>query len=132
MKYKGYLLKKIKDENVDGGSYYEIWKDGKKITEAWTLSNAKEFIDGWNWIPKQKILEFNSEKEAQEYVEKWNKSHPMTQAAWQDENKKVILPEFKEDDRCCDECNGKFVIPGRMMYRTYLLKEETKKEKNKK
>lgn len=34
---------------------------------------------GWNWTPKQKNLEFNSEKEAQEYVEKWNKSHPMTQ-----------------------------------------------------
>lgn len=51
MKYKGYLFKKIKDEDVDGGSYYEIWKDGKKITAAWTLSNAKEFIDGgedWN------------------------------------------------------------------------------------
>lgn len=45
MKYHGYELKKIKDEYVDGGSYYEIYKDGKWIVNAWSLSNAKEFID---------------------------------------------------------------------------------------
>ena len=50
MKYHGYLLKKIKDAEVDGGFYYEIYKDSKRITVAWTLSNAKEFIDsGENW-----------------------------------------------------------------------------------
>ena len=45
MKYHNYELKKIKDAEVDGGSYYEIYKNGKRITVAWTLSNAKEFID---------------------------------------------------------------------------------------
>lgn len=52
MKYHGCLLKKIIDPDVDGGSYWEIWKRGfidtenwYKVTNAWTLSNAKEFVD---------------------------------------------------------------------------------------
>lgn len=50
MKYHGYTLKKIKDPDVEGGCYYEIYKNGNYITAAWTLSNAKEFIDsGENW-----------------------------------------------------------------------------------
>ena len=45
MKYKGYELRKIKDAEIEGGHYYEIYKDNKYIVDAWTLSNAKEFID---------------------------------------------------------------------------------------
>ena len=35
-------------------------------------------------------------------------------AVWKTHDGKIEMPEFKEDDRCCDECNGAFVIPGRM------------------
>lgn len=48
MKYHGHELKKIIDYDVDGGSYYEIYKDGKYITSAWFLNNAKEFIDSFD------------------------------------------------------------------------------------
>ena len=57
MKYHSCLIKKIIDHDVDGGCYYEIWKRGYidtenwyKVTNAWTLDNAKEFIDsGFNY-----------------------------------------------------------------------------------
>lgn len=48
MKYKKHELKKVIDNDVDGGFYYDIYKDGKKITCAWTLSNAKEFVDSFD------------------------------------------------------------------------------------
>lgn len=48
MKYHGHELKKVLDSDVYGNSYYEIYKDGKWITNAWTFSNAKEFIDSWD------------------------------------------------------------------------------------
>lgn len=35
-------------------------------------------------------------------------------AIWKDTSGNIVFPEFKENDRCCDECNLKFVIPGRM------------------
>lgn len=35
-------------------------------------------------------------------------------AAWKDEDGKVIFPEFKDGDRCCDMCDQMFVIPGRI------------------
>ena len=35
-----------------------------------------------------------------------------------DENKKVI--QWKEEDRCCDECNRQYVLPGRM-YKFYKV-----------
>lgn len=48
-KYKGYEIVKVYEdlgEEDDRLNYvYEIIKDGKRITEALTLSNAKEFID---------------------------------------------------------------------------------------
>ena len=46
-----------------------------------------------------------------------------------DENKKLI--KWSEYDQCCDECNHKYVLPGRMFrfYRTIknesLVKRET-------
>ena len=50
MKYHKCELKKVIDSDVEGGFYYEIYKDGKYIINAWTLSNAKEFIDsGFNY-----------------------------------------------------------------------------------
>ena len=54
MKYHKYEIIKIRDESLgdDGGSpfYYRIMKDGKFVTNAFTLSNAKEFIDcGEDW-----------------------------------------------------------------------------------
>lgn len=48
MKYKGHDLVKRLDLDVIGGSYYDIYKGEKKITSAWTLSNAKEFVDSWD------------------------------------------------------------------------------------
>ena len=50
MKYHGHELIKIEDSNIDGGFYYQILKDGKYIIEAWTLSNAKEFVDTFDGI----------------------------------------------------------------------------------
>lgn len=44
MKYRGHILKKVLDVDVDGGSYYEIYYNDKYITSAWTLENAKEFV----------------------------------------------------------------------------------------
>lgn len=40
----------------------------------------------------------------------------------------IIMPEFKPDDRCCDSCNDKFVIPGRM-YRMAKAEEEREDKK---
>lgn len=34
----------------------------------------------------------------------------------------VELLEFDDDDRCCDDCNSRFVIPGRL-YRMYYNKK---------
>lgn len=50
MKYHNHELIKIYDSYVDGGFYYRIFKDNKYITVAWTLSNAKEFVDSFNGI----------------------------------------------------------------------------------
>ena len=47
-----------------------------------------------------------------------------------DENKKLLV--WAEDDRCCDECNSRYVLPGRM-YRFYkVIKTESlvKKQDN--
>lgn len=43
--YKGYTLVKCFDDDVIGGYYYNIFKDDKYITNALTLSSAKELID---------------------------------------------------------------------------------------
>lgn len=48
LRYHGHTLKKIIDVDVDGGSYYKIYKDGRYITSAWTLNNAKEFINSYD------------------------------------------------------------------------------------
>ena len=37
MKYKKHEIKVIYDDDVDGGKFYNIYKDGKWITNAWTL-----------------------------------------------------------------------------------------------
>lgn len=50
MKYHNHLLKKVMEADVEGGHYFDIYKDGKFVTSAWTLSNAKEFIDSYNGI----------------------------------------------------------------------------------
>lgn len=48
MKYQGHEIKKVpadlgeEDERLN--CVYEIYKDGKKIAEALTLSTAKEYI----------------------------------------------------------------------------------------
>lgn len=48
MKYHNHQIKKVTDGDVDGGCYYEIYRDGQRITSAWSLSNAKEFIDSYD------------------------------------------------------------------------------------
>lgn len=35
-------------------------------------------------------------------------------AMWLDEDGNVVDPTFKSNDRCCDECDGRYVIPGRI------------------
>jgi len=34
-------------------------------------------------------------------------------AVWVEKGE-IVAPKFKPDDRCCDECNSLFVIPGRL------------------
>ena len=46
-------------------------------------------------------------------------------AVWKTHTGKIEMPEFKEEDRCCDECNSMFVIPGRL-YRMAKAKEARK------
>lgn len=36
------------------------------------------------------------------------------EARWKNPDGSVEQPKFSEGDKCCDECNWKFVIPGRM------------------
>ena len=49
MKYHKHILVKVYDSDVDGGHYFEIYNEqGKYITNAWTLSNAKEFVDSFD------------------------------------------------------------------------------------
>ena len=48
MKYHGHTLTKVMDNDIEGGSYYIIYKNNNKITCAWTLSNAKEFVDSYD------------------------------------------------------------------------------------
>lgn len=50
MKYKNHDLIKVYESDVDGGFYYEIRKNDKFITTAWTLSNAKEFVDSFDGV----------------------------------------------------------------------------------
>ena len=35
-------------------------------------------------------------------------------AMWKDENGKIVDPKFKMTDRCCNDCDGRYVIPGRI------------------
>lgn len=35
-------------------------------------------------------------------------------AVWKDENGNIVEAEFDEGCRCCDDCNSKYVIPGRL------------------
>lgn len=46
-------------------------------------------------------------------------------AVWKTPDGEIQFPEFEANDRCCDVCDGKYVIPGRL-YRLALMKEETK------
>ena len=43
-------------------------------------------------------------------------------AAWKTYDGEIELPEFGPFDRCCDECNAQYVVPGRI-YRMGLEKE---------
>lgn len=44
-------------------------------------------------------------------------------AAWKTPSGNIELPKFGPEDRCCDECDGTFVISGRL-YRMQLAKEQ--------
>ena len=48
MLYHKHMLVKKLDPEVIGGSYYEIYRGELKICNAWTLSNAKEFVDSFD------------------------------------------------------------------------------------
>ncbi len=39
-------------------------------------------------------------------------------AMWKDQDGNIVKPEFGPEDRCCNFCNQKYVIPGRM-YKLY-------------
>ena len=40
-------------------------------------------------------------------------------AAWKDEEGNLVFPEFDVDCRCCDDCNTRYVIPGRIYRMTH-------------
>lgn len=44
-------------------------------------------------------------------------------AVWKDEDGNIVFGEFESEDRCCDVCDSRYVIPGRI-YRSAKLKEE--------
>jgi len=46
-------------------------------------------------------------------------------AMWKDLDGNICEPTFNPDDRCCDECDNKYVIPGRL-YRYAKLSKEGK------
>ena len=43
-------------------------------------------------------------------------------AAWKTPTGEIEMPEFGVEDRCCDECDRTYVIPGRL-YRMRLAKK---------
>lgn len=50
-------------------------------------------------------------------------------AAWKNENGEIELGEFPSDACCCDECNSRYVVPGRI-YRMHLKARELKGDKS--
>lgn len=44
-------------------------------------------------------------------------------AVWKNEDGKIELGEFPEDARCCDECDSRYVIPGRI-YRINIKRQK--------
>lgn len=46
-------------------------------------------------------------------------------AVYRNDKGEIVMPEFKEDDRCCDDCDNKYVIAGRM-YRMQLARQKNK------
>lgn len=44
-------------------------------------------------------------------------------AAWLNEKGEVEFGNFSEEDRCCDECDGRYVIPGRI----YMIQKNRNK-----
>ena len=42
-------------------------------------------------------------------------------AVWRDGDK-IVMSEFDEDERCCNDCDNLFVIPGRL----YRLRQSNK------
>jgi hypothetical protein len=47
-------------------------------------------------------------------------------ACWKDMNGNIVEGEFDPDARCCDECDNKYVIPGRI----YLMQRYRKQNNN--
>lgn len=47
-------------------------------------------------------------------------------AMWKNEKGEIVEPSFKENDRCCDECDNHYVIPGRM-YKYYSQRNKEEK-----
>lgn len=43
-------------------------------------------------------------------------------AVWKTTTGEIEMPEFGAEDRCCDECDRSYVIPGRL-YRMSLAKK---------
>jgi hypothetical protein len=43
-------------------------------------------------------------------------------AVWKNEQGEIIEPEFDVNDRCCDLCDQRYVIPGRI-YKLYKNRE---------
>ena len=35
-------------------------------------------------------------------------------AVWKDEQGKIVFGKFDRNDKCCKECDNRYVIPGRM------------------
>lgn len=48
-------------------------------------------------------------------------------ACWKNHLGEIEFPDFNEEERCCDDCNSRYVIPGRI-YRLQLQKQAEIKE----
>lgn len=57
--------------------------------------------------------------------DKWGNSPD--DAVWKNPDGTIEFPEFGPEDRCCNSCNGKYVIPGRLYKMRHAEGEENAK-----
>lgn len=48
-------------------------------------------------------------------------------AMWKIADGKIVEPKFAATDRCCDDCNASYVIPGRLLKMQKIMQERERK-----